>query len=246
MKKIIVLLLLAFFYSCPVSAENHPVRVLLYHNVSASEDGPENPYVMPLSRFRVQMAWLKENGFNCLTVSDMFDAMETGGLPEKAAVITFDDGYPGVYTYAFPLMKEYGFPATEYLVAEKTGMPKNLTLEMIREMFEAGWEIGSHSMTHPDLADHDDLDTEICGSRELISDLTGIPLQKISSFAYPYGSADEMVMNKVWKCGYQTGGGLGQIPVDPAQNRFYFSRHPVTSDMTTAQFAALFDTGDVN
>ena len=53
-------------------------------------------------------------------------------------------------------------------------------------------------------------------------------------------------MNKVWECGYLSGGGLGQIPVDNGQNRFYFSRHPVTSDMTIALFAALFDTGDVN
>ena len=236
----IILFLLLFLYSAAVSAENHTVRVLLYHDVTGSGWDPGNPYAVPLSSFREQMAWLKENGYRCLTVSGMFDAFAEGKLSENLAVITFDDGYPGVYMSAFPVMSEYGFPGTEYIVAEKIGMPKNLSAEMIREMYGAGWEIGSHGMTHSALTDHIDLDTEICGSRRLIASLTGIPLQDISSFAYPYGSADETVMNKVWKCGYLSGGGLGQIPVDSGQNHYYFSRHPVTSDMTIGQFAGLF------
>ena len=226
------------------AAENFTVRVLLYHNVSLTEEDPENIYTMPLSEFREQMEWLNRNGYRCLTVSDMLNAVSGGKLSENSVAISFDDGYPGVYTYAFPVMTEYGFPATEYLVAGKIGTPKNLTAEMIREMHDAGWEIGSHGMTHSDLTDHIDLDSEICGSRKLIASLTGIPLRDISSFAYPYGSADETVMNKVWKCGYLSGGGLGQIPVDAGQNRFYFSRYPVTPDMTIERFAGLFDTGD--
>ncbi len=233
-----------FLYPSAVSAENHKVKVLLYHNVTESDEDPGNPYSMPLSNFREQMAWLKENGYRCITVSGMFEAVMNEKLSENLAVITFDDGYPGVFTYAFPVMSEYGFSATEYIVAEKIGMPKNLSPEMIREMYGAGWEIGSHGKTHSELTDHFDLDTEICGSRNLIAALTGIPLQDISSFAYPYGSADETVMNKVWKCGYLSGGGLGQIPVDAGQNHYYFSRHPVTSDMTIDQFAGLFDTGE--
>ena len=239
-------MLLIFSRTADVSAETPAVRVLLYHNVSYSEGDPGNIYTMPLPAFREQMGWLKQNGYQCLTVSAMFDAAKEGKLSVNSAIITFDDAYPGVYNYAFPVMAEYGFPATEYLVAEKIDTPKNLSAEMIREMYDAGWEIGSHSMTHSTLTDHFDLDAEICGSRKLIASLTGIPLQDIVSFAYPYGTADETVMNKVWKCGYLSGGGLGQIPVDSDQNRYYFSRHPVTSDMKIGQFAALFDDGDKN
>ena len=115
---------------------------------------------------------------------------------------------------------------------------------MIRDLYDAEWEIGSHSMTHSDLMNHEDLDSEICGSRNLIAAMTGIPLSDVVSFAYPYGNADEIVITKVWKCGYLSGAGLGQIPVSASQNPCYFSRHPVTSDMTLEDFTALFLPGD--
>ena len=188
--------------------------------------------------------WLQENGYECLTVSEMFQRFSGGEITGKTAVITFDDGYPDVYTYAFPVLSVYGFPATTYLVASKIDSPKNLTAEMIRDLHDAGWEIGSHSMTHSDLLNHEDLDSEICGSRNLIAAMTGIPLSDVVSFAYPYGNADETVITKVWKCGYLSGAGLGQIPVSASQNPCYFSRHPVTSDMTLEDFTALFLPGD--
>ena len=221
------------------------VKVLLYHNVTAAETDQNNPYMVSLAEFEEQIRWLQENGYECLTVSEMYQRFAERGITGKTAVITFDDGYPDVYTYAFPVLSSYGFPATTYLVAEKIDSPKNLTSDMIREMHDAGWEIGSHSMTHSDLMNHDDLDAEICGSRNLISSMTGIPLSDVVSFAYPYGNADETVTEKVWKCGYQSGAGLGQIPVSSSQNPYYFSRHPVTSDMTLQDFSSLFISGEM-
>ena len=231
-------------HSSQIAPDNSSVKVLLYHNVTAVETAQNNPYVVSPAKFEKQIRWLKVNGYECLTVSDMFQKLAAGGTIGKTVVITFDDGYPDVYTYAFPVLSAFGLSATTYLVAEKIGTPKNLTSDMILDMYNAGWEIGSHSMTHSDLMNHEDLDTEICSSRNLIAAMTGIPLSDIVSFAYPYGNADETVMTKVWKCGYQSGAGLGQIPVSSSQNPYYFSRHPVTSDMTLENFTALFLSGD--
>lgn len=226
------------------TGSDYTVKVFLYHNVTAAETDRNNPYVVSLEKFKEQMGWLKENGYECLTVSDMFQRLSTEKIVGKTAVITFDDGYPDVYTYAFPVLSALGFPATTYLVAEKIDSPKNLTSDMILDLHDAGWEIGSHSMTHSNLMNHDDLDAEICGSRNLIAAISGIPLSDVVSFAYPYGNADETVTTKVWKCGYQSGAGLGQIPVSSTQNPYYFSRHPVTSDMTLEDFTALFLPGE--
>ena len=250
MRRIVLLLIILILYpvSCCYSdtdlSTESTVKVLLYHNVTAAETDQNNPYVVSLAGFEEQIRWLQENGYVCLTVSEMFQGFAEGRITEKTAVITFDDGYPDVYTYAFPVLSSYGFPATTYLVAAKIDSPKNLTGDMIRELYDAGWEIGSHSMTHSDLMIHEDLDSEICRSRNLISSMTGIPLSEVVSFAYPYGNADETVTTKVWKCGYQSGAGLGQIPVSSFQNPYYFSRHPVTSDMTLEDFTALFPPGD--
>ncbi len=222
------------------ASDNDTVKVLLYHNVTAEETDQNNPYVVSLEEFEEQIRWLKENEYECLTVSEMFQRFADGGIVKKTAAITFDDGYPDVYNYAFPVLTAYGFPATTYLVASKIDSPKNLTSDMIRDLHDAGWEIGSHSMTHSDLLNHNDLDAEICGSRNLIAAIAGIPLSDVVTFAYPYGNADETVTTKVWKCGYLSGAGLGQIPVSSSLNPYYFSRHPVTSDMTLEDFTSLF------
>ena len=250
MRRIFILLFILILYpiDCCYSDTDLPkestVKVLLYHNVTAAVTDQNNPYVVPLAEFEEQIRWLQENGYECLTVSEMFQRFSEGEITGKTAVITFDDGYPDVYTYAFPVLSVYGFPATTYLVASKIDSPKNLTAEMIRDLYDAEWEIGSHSMTHSDLMNHEDLDSEICGSRNLIAAMTGIPLSDVVSFAYPYGNADEIVITKVWKCGYLSGAGLGQIPVSASQNPCYFSRHPVTSDMKLEDFTALFLHGD--
>ena len=217
------------------------VKVLLYHNVTPNMTNADNPYVIRLSVFEEQIKWLYENDIDCLTVSEMFEKLSAGVIRRKTAVITFDDGYPDIYTYAFPVLKAYGVPATTYLVGEKIDTPKNLTGDMIHELYESGWEIGSHSMTHSDLTEHDDLDTEICRSRSLISLLSNISADDVTTFAYPYGNTDEIVTSKVWKCGYHSGAGLGQIPVDTNQNPYYFPRHPVTSGMSFEEFTALFN-----
>ena len=254
MRKIVLLLMILVLFpinSCysntdltsqpqETASDNDSVKVLLYHNVTAAETDQNNPYVVSLEEFEEQIRWLKENGYECLTVSEMFQRLAEGGIERKTAAITFDDGYPDVYTYAFPVLTAYGFPATTYLVAAKIDSPKNLTSDMIRDLHDAGWEIGSHSMTHSDLLNHNDLDAEICGSRNLIAAIAGIPLSDVVTFAYPYGNADETVTTKVWKCGYLSGAGLGQISVSSSLNPYYFSRHPVTSDMTLEDFTSLF------
>ena len=219
------------------------VRVLLYHKISSGQDDPFNPYVISAPVFESQIFWLKDNGYKCITVSEMFRVFTEDTDENKFAVITFDDGYPEVYSLAFPVLRETGCPATIYLVAGKINEPKNLTSEMIREMYSEGWEIGSHSMTHSDLSMHEDLDSEICGSRDLIASLTEIPKDKIVSFAYPYGNSDEVIAQKVWKCGYRSGAGLGQISAFSGQNPYYFPRYPVIPDMDEHDFSSLFETG---
>jgi len=111
--------------------------------------------------------------------------------------LTFDDGHKTVLTDAVPLLESYGLTATAYIVPAWTSLDPDeyMTWDDIALVQEAGWEIGSHSMTHPDLTEVDpyDLDWEIGQSQaELRS--RGFPAD---SFSLPHEAYDETVMNVV-------------------------------------------------
>jgi peptidoglycan/xylan/chitin deacetylase (PgdA/CDA1 family) len=101
-------------------------------------------------------------------------------------VLTFDDGNLDTYFNAYPIMQQYGFTGTLYVVGNYVGVDPFMSVDQIKEMAAGGWEIGSHSMRHLDLTS---LDTnqqryEIVKSRKILEERLGIP---ILSFSYPFG-----------------------------------------------------------
>jgi hypothetical protein len=86
------------------------VPVISYHKIA--ESGADAMTVTRAS-FRSQMQFLKENGYHAATLDEFYDFLDfKADLPEKSVVITFDDGWRSLYEIAFPILKEYGFPAT--------------------------------------------------------------------------------------------------------------------------------------
>ena len=69
--------------------------------------------------FQIQMDWLRERGFETVSLYDMQNALAFGQpLPAKPIVISFDDGYRGVYDFAFPVMRAHGYTGTLFLPTE--------------------------------------------------------------------------------------------------------------------------------
>jgi peptidoglycan/xylan/chitin deacetylase (PgdA/CDA1 family) len=141
--------------SAPVAASADPaddgvrVAILGYHDFS--ETAPETAMRMRTSKFRMQMEALRQLGITVISLND-FMAWRNGEreIPEKSALITLDDGWKSVYTDAFPILKEFGYPFTLYLYKNYVdGGGKALTTGMIQEMIAAGATIGSHSVSHP-------------------------------------------------------------------------------------------------
>ncbi|MGL4400479.1 MAG: polysaccharide deacetylase family protein, partial [Luteolibacter sp.] len=125
------------------------VAVLGYHDLA--ENLPETAMRVHTSKFRKQMEAIRQSGVKVLTL-DEFTAWKKGDskIPENSVLITFDDGWKSVYTDAFPILKEFGFPFTIFLYKNYVdGGGKALTLPMIREMTKNGATIGSHSVSHP-------------------------------------------------------------------------------------------------
>jgi peptidoglycan/xylan/chitin deacetylase (PgdA/CDA1 family) len=125
------------------------VSVLGYHDFS--ESLPETAMRIRTSKFRQQMETIRQMGFTVISLEDFIEWKKgEKQLPERCILLTFDDGWKSVYTDAFPILKEFGYPYTLYLYKNYVdGGGKALTIPMIEEMIKAGASIGSHSVSHP-------------------------------------------------------------------------------------------------
>ena len=152
---ILLIFLLRVFSS--VSANQPKFLILNYHDILSAEGAREslNKMDVGVEHLEQHLIWLSKNGYKIVSVQNVFDAASgKSSLPDKAALLTFDDGYQSFYTRVFPLLKKYHYPATVALVgtwmdgnvtAEEPGKPL-LTWDQVRELVQSGLvEIASHS-----------------------------------------------------------------------------------------------------
>ena len=120
------------------------------------------PCVFPSQIFEQQMKYLKENGYRVITLSQLYGFLQyQHAVPKNSVVITLDDGYRSVYDTAYPILKKYGFTATLFVYTDFVGMGKSaMTWDQLRDMKADGFEIGSHSLSHPDLTKKRDGENE--------------------------------------------------------------------------------------
>jgi peptidoglycan/xylan/chitin deacetylase (PgdA/CDA1 family) len=177
--------------------------VLCFHAVECAES---RLAIEPAALER-HVATLRGRGF-CFTTAGRLAA---GGEGRRAAV-TFDDGYETVLD-ALPVLESLGVPATVFpitglvggeAVLRGTGKRRLLSWDQLRTLVAAGWEVGSHTRTHPVLTDlyGDELERELVESRERIESELGTSCR---SLAYPYGAADDRVSAAARRAGYCAG-----------------------------------------
>ena len=130
--------------------------------------------------------------------------------PRRGVALTFDDGYRDTYTTAFPLLAERSLTATVYVV---TGFVSTdawfepgggaMTWAMLREMMRAGWDIGSHTVSHRRLVNlpRGELRAELRDSRAVLEDRLGLPCRH---FCAPAGDMDLVVLEEALASGYET------------------------------------------
>jgi peptidoglycan/xylan/chitin deacetylase (PgdA/CDA1 family) len=181
-----------------------PVPILMYHVITAAPAGTAYPELWtPRERFDATMELLAARGYHGVTIEQMRRAWRGGpGLPSKPIVVTFDDGYLSQSTHAKPELRRLGWPGVLYLEGKNLG-PGGLTTRQVRSMIAAGWEVGAHTLTHPDLTTVDDatLRREVAGSRALLRKRLGVP---VTAFCYPAGRNDARVREAVRAAGFTT------------------------------------------
>lgn len=209
---------------------------MLYHHIGSSPQGSEF-YISPAD-FTSQMNLLYERGYKTISVEQLVQAIRNGvELPVKPILITFDDGSETVYNNALPVMQNYGFTGTVYIVHNFIGAGLHMDRNQIRELHNLGWEIGSHGVNHFDLTSRPGKqEEEIVKSRQRLESYLDVP---VLSFAYPFGAYDADSLSLVHFAGYIAAMGLGDESVQGKSNLFYLYRQSVTAEMTLESFANL-------
>ena len=193
--------------------------VLCYHALSPTWRAPLS--VLP-ERFESQLQTLADRGYRGVTFTDAV----TGRARGRCVAVTFDDGYRSVLELGRPILDRFGWPATIFVPTAFIGRDEPLrwpgidewidtahahellplSWDQLRELQAAGWEIGSHTCSHPRLTtlEDDDLAAELVDARLTCERELG----SCTSIAYPYGDVDARVIAASAEAGYETGAGL--------------------------------------
>jgi peptidoglycan/xylan/chitin deacetylase (PgdA/CDA1 family) len=194
--------------------------VLCYHALSPTwtADLSATP-----EAFERQLHWLKRRGYEAVTFGDA--ALTTSS--RRRVAITFDDGFASVARIARPILEAAGMRATLFAVTSfaERGTPlawpgieqwqggedepelASLDWDALRELRDSGWEVASHTVTHPHLTTLGDAELawELAGSREACTEALG---ETCRTLCYPYGDVDDRVISAAGAAGYEAAAAL--------------------------------------
>jgi peptidoglycan/xylan/chitin deacetylase (PgdA/CDA1 family) len=228
----------------PAGADRLSVQVpiLMYHYISVPPAGADR-YRINLSVepdvFRQQMAYLRDNGYTTIDFYDLSLALANQtALPPKPVIITLDDGYRDHYENAFPILKEFGFEATFFIVTEfiDRGHDRYMTWPMIEEMAQAGMRIEPHSRTHADLRGRnaDELIWQILGPQQTIAAHIGYTPRY---FSYPSGHYDAATVTMVQELDFWGAVTTQRGITHGFDGRYVWSRERIPHGLSLDKFA---------
>ncbi len=194
--------------STAICSSNKP-PIFLFHSVTT---------VKSLDRSHIQAKTLEsfshyliQNDFKTCTAFETVQKMQSHNrIDQNTVTLLFDDGFENFYTHAFPILQEFDLKASVFPVVDCLGdsmvfdvyKPKPcLTKEQLTHIAKAGFEIGSHTMTHPDLTliSNKQLQYELAQSKDFLESITNNPIHTIS---FPFGSWNHRVWDFAQECGY--------------------------------------------
>lgn len=181
-----------------------PVPMLMYHVIANPPSSAQLPelYVDPKT-FNAQMEALRKQGYQGVSLNEVYDAWFRGALlPKKPVIVSFDDGYRGQYVFARPELRKLGWPGVLNLIVRTYTEPDGeLSPRMVETMINDGWEIDSHTVHHLDVStlSGSQLTEEVAGSRK---DIQQRFHQPVNFFCYPSGRYNAQAIQAVRAAGY--------------------------------------------
>lgn len=197
------------------------VPVLNYHQVN---DEKHSALTLHVDQFREQMEYLHNQGYNTITLAQLYDYLENGTeLPNKPIVITFDDGYVDNYKNVLPILKEYNMKATLFMISDAANTPGFVSTEQMHQMEAGGFDIQGHTNHHKILTkiDSTELPDALLGGKTSLEGILGEPIEYL---AYPGGFNDMLVQYVTKQSGYKMAFTVQPGTVQPGDNLYALNR----------------------
>lgn len=218
------------------------VPVLMYHYIRINPNPNDtvgfNLSVTP-ANFTSQMDYLASHGYHTISLDEMgASLLNRTALPGKPIVITFDDGYRDAHDLAFPILRDRGFKALNFVITGLVGAPNYLTWDQIDEMKASGlFTFGGHTVHHYALTylNNDKVKYEVTESKNILQTHLGY---NVNWFAYPYGNVDGRVATIVAQAGYVGAFGTNSGTYQSTNHMFTLPRVRVGGGDGLATFAA--------
>lgn len=189
--------------------------IFMYHHVSSLPTRNLFNFNLTVTTddFNKQLDWMQQQGYQSITMTELFDAFYYGKtLPAKPVILTFDDGYADVYTYALPALLAHHYRGVFYIITGIIG-GRYLTWDQVRSLARAGMEIGAHTIHHASLAQFPYTQFKTTPQTEIADSKATLELQlsrSIQFFCYPSGEpfhhgsqyARQMVLKDLFEDGY--------------------------------------------
>ncbi len=184
------------------------VSALMYHYVEWLPPNPDalrRDLTVSPADFEEHLQWLKANGYNTITSTDLWWSLDTGKpLPPKPVMLTFDDGYADHYEVVLPLLSKYGMVGTFAVTANLVGRSGYLTRAQVKGLADAGMDVESHATDHYSInkLTYASQIYQLCTSRRILQEWTG---KDVRHFIYPSGDYLPLPYDALTNCGYLSG-----------------------------------------
>ncbi len=219
------------------------VPVLTYHRFTTIPS-EANRMTVIASSFEAQMKYLKDNGYVVIPLAQFVEYLNMKAqLPEKAVVITADDGWESFYLLAFPILKKYGYPSTLFVYTDfPESDPLALKWPQVRDMAKGGVDIECHSKSHRNLKmqkgeDPKDylaaMEAELKTSQAAMQQKAGVTCNFL---AYPFGARNHLVVALAQKYGFKAAFTVARGSAPFFSQDFQVNRSMVYGEYGLAEF----------